>query len=182
MSAANAAARKRRAPNAILESTPRPNMPSSQPVSNVGLTLPQVIALIDKRLITLENHVKDNHLQVDSRSTTTTSDQTVSEVQMLFSQQLSEITEEFNSRYAILAEEIDGMKNMLLKLHSYTLEVNKTLMEERIRILSDVEKPQALCELAVQDLAENIGFSLSETISLSEPIDTELFEMEDNTI
>jgi hypothetical protein len=64
------------------------------------------------------------------------------------------------------------MKNMLLKLQSYTMEVNKTLLEERIRILSDVEKEPIVSELTVQDLAENIGFSLAETI------DTERFEME----
>ena len=94
---------------------------------------------------------------------------------MFFSQQLSEITEEFNSRYAILAEEIDNVKSMLLKLQTYTMEVNKTLLEERIRILSDVEKAPTITELAVQDLAENIGFSISDKI------DTERFALADCT-
>jgi hypothetical protein len=176
MSAANAAARKRRAPNAIVD-PPRPSTPSSTQPPAAGLTLQQVIALIDKRLITLENHVKEQ--SVNPQPTSNGGDQVnhklAMEQQMFFSQQLAELTEEFNSRYSILAEEIDNMKNMLLKLQSYTMEVNKTLLEERIRILSDVEKEPMVSELAVQDLAENIGFSLAETI------DTERFEMEDTT-
>lgn len=176
MSAANAAARKRRAPNAMVD-PPRPPTPTTPQPSTAGLTLQQVIALIDKRLITLENHVKEQatNPQPKSNDGNQVNHQLAMEQQLFFSQQLAEITEEFNSRYSILAEEIDNMKNMLLKLQSYTMEVNKTLLEERIRILSDVEKGPDVNELAVQDLAENIGFSLAETI------DTERFEMEDNT-
>ncbi len=174
MSAANAAARKRRAPNATVD-PPRPPTATSSQAPATGLTLQQVIALIDKRLIVLEKHVKEqsvNPQPVNNKSGDQVNHQLAMEQQMFFSQQLAEITEEFNSRYAILAEEIDNMKNMLLKLQSYTMEVNKTLLEERIRILSDVEKEPIVSELAVQDLAENIGFSLAETI------DTERFEME----
>jgi len=173
MSAANAAARKRRAPNATVD-TPRPPNASSSQAPATGLTLQQVIALIDKRLIVLEKHVKEqstNPQPVNNNLGDQVNHQLAMEQQMFFSQQLAEITEEFNSRYSILAEEIDNMKNMLLKLQSYTMEVNKTLLEERIRILSDVEK-EPVSELAVQDLAENIGFSLAETI------ETERFEME----
>ncbi len=180
MSAANAAARKRRAPNAMVD-PPRPPTPSSSQTPSAGLTLQQVIALIDKRLIVLENHVKEQSANPQPPVTTNNNSgdqinhKLAIEQQMFFSQQLAELTEEFNSRYSILAEEIDNMKNMLLKLQSYTMEVNKTLLEERIRILSDVEKEPMVSELAVQDLAENIGFSLAETI------DTERFEMEDTT-
>jgi hypothetical protein len=174
MSASNAAARKRRAPNATID-PPRPPSASSTQSPATGLTLQQVIALIDKRLIVLEKHVKDqstNPQPANNKSGDQVNHQLAMEQQMFFSQQLAEMTEEFNSRYSILAEEIDNMKNMLLKLQSYTMEVNKTLLEERIRILSDVEKEPIVSELTVQDLAENIGFSLAETI------DTERFEME----
>jgi hypothetical protein len=46
---------------------------------------------------------------------------------------------EFNDRYELLASEIQNIKDIVLKLQSYTMEVNKTLMEERVRILSDVD-------------------------------------------
>jgi hypothetical protein len=36
---------------------------------------------------------------------------------------------------------IENLKNIVLNLQSYTMEVNKTLMEERVRVLSDIEQP-----------------------------------------
>ena len=38
----------------------------------------------------------------------------------------------------LLADEINNMKDIVLKLQSYTMEVNKTLMEERINVFSDL--------------------------------------------
>ena len=61
MSQANAAARKRRAGGASLqESTPSPVQTQAQ--SKAGLTLPQVISLVDNRLTTLETSpVRSRH-------------------------------------------------------------------------------------------------------------------------
>ena len=75
-----------------------------QPPS-AGLTLPQVIALIDSRLINLEKVVPNKDL-----------------------------IEESNVRYEILAEEISNLKEIVLSLQSYTMGVNKILMEERLNI------------------------------------------------
>jgi enamine deaminase RidA (YjgF/YER057c/UK114 family) len=52
--------------------------------------------------------------------------------------QLNNIIQEYNSRFELLAEEIGNLKDIVLKLQSYTLEVNKTLMEERINVFSDM--------------------------------------------
>jgi hypothetical protein len=49
--------------------------------------------------------------------------------------------DEYNARFDIIADEIGSLKDMLLKLQAYTMDVNKTLMEERIRILSDEPTP-----------------------------------------
>jgi septation ring formation regulator EzrA len=141
MSAALAAARKRRG---TTEQVPPPpaygqnvqqqpqgqlyGQPNVKSQSSAGLTLPQVIALIDKRLIALEENVK----QSDKTETTHVDDNKVSA-------ELNAIVEEFNTRYSILAQEIDSLKDMLLKLQSFTMEVNKTLMDERIRVFSDIE-------------------------------------------
>jgi len=57
MSQANAAARKRRAGGATLQDNAVPaqtNNISQSQTPKGGLTLPQVISLVDKRLITLE--------------------------------------------------------------------------------------------------------------------------------
>jgi hypothetical protein len=37
-----------------------------------------------------------------------------------------------------LAEELNNIKDVVLKLQSYTMEINKTLLEERINVFSDL--------------------------------------------
>jgi hypothetical protein len=138
MSASLAAARKRRGvtiqePPAVAQSQ---QAQSQQPA---GLTLPQVIAVVDRRLMTLETFMKeqkDNQVQQPQV-------QQSSDVQSInadiIKTEIENMAEEFNNRYELLASEIQSIKDIVLKLQSYTMEVNKTLMEERVRILSDVE-------------------------------------------
>lgn len=142
MSASLAAARKRRG---VPSSDPAPSntinvqSPSQQPP---GLTLPQVIALVDKRLLVLESFMKDQkessppNIQFQptqlSNGSALTNDAIKTEIET--------ITEEFNDRYELLASEIQNIKDIVIKLQSFTMDVNKTLMEERIRILSDVDQ------------------------------------------
>ena len=38
-----------------------------------------------------------------------------------------------------MAVEIENLKNIVLSLQSYTMDVNKMLLEERVRFLSDTE-------------------------------------------
>jgi hypothetical protein len=45
---------------------------------------------------------------------------------------------EFSHRYDMLASELLDLKNIVMKLQSYTMDINKTLIEERIQILSDI--------------------------------------------
>lgn len=133
MSAALSSARRRRAgpetvaaPGAARQTTPQSNLPGSQqPNMGVGLTLPQVIAVVDKRLTALEEL---------SQNQPTTSEQQVPN-------NVKEILDEFASRFDIIADELAFMKDTLMKLQTYTMEVNKTLHEERIRILSDAPTP-----------------------------------------
>ena len=61
MSQANAAARKRRAGGASLQEVP-PAPVQTQAQSKAGLTLPQVISLVDKRLTTLETFMRESHV------------------------------------------------------------------------------------------------------------------------
>jgi len=46
--------------------------------------------------------------------------------------------EEFNSRFEILAHELHDMKDTIMKLQAFTMEVNKSMHDERIHILSDI--------------------------------------------
>ena len=138
MSTALASARRRRAgPEAVApapgvrQTTPQPNFPGSQQQQanmGPGLTLPQVIALVDKRLNSLEQFVQtqsSNQTQVEPRE----------EIEM------RPIIEEYNTRFDIIADELASLKDTIMKLQTYTMEVNRTLMEDRIRILSDEPTP-----------------------------------------
>ena len=53
-----------------------------------------------------------------------------------------DILNEINSRFELLAEEISNIKDIVLKLQSYTMDVNKTLLEERINVFSDLGNSQ----------------------------------------
>jgi hypothetical protein len=44
------------------------------------------------------------------------------------------VVQEFNNRFEILAFEINSMKDTILKLQTYTMDVNKMLLEERTSI------------------------------------------------
>jgi Tfp pilus assembly protein PilN len=138
MSASLAAARKRRG-----VAPPEPPVVAQSPQTQqqpAGLTLPQVIALVDKRLITLEAFMKE---QKDKplQSQVQQSNSVQSLNNDILKTEIENMAEEFNNRYELLASEIQSIKDIVLKLQSYTMEVNKTLMEERVRILSDVENP-----------------------------------------
>jgi hypothetical protein len=143
MSTALASARRRRAGPEVValapgtrQTTPNPSFPGQQPQPaapnmTTGLTLPQVIAVVDKRLISLETYVKDQQEQnANAFSSEGESDK-------LLAEEFRGMVDEYNARFDIIADEIAGMKDLIMKLQSYTMEVNKTLMQDRIRILSD---------------------------------------------
>lgn len=134
MSAALNAAKKRRG---VPPTPPTPQF--SQPVQQqaapqpVGLTLQQVVQVIDRRLIALEDFARKNaNMTSTIEKMATASGTEVPNVP----NNLTEVLEEYDSRFDILAEEIANMKNIVLSLQSYTMEVNKVLMKERIQILS----------------------------------------------
>ncbi len=129
MSQANAAARKRRAGGASLSDSPV-SVSRGAPVQETpkaGLTLPQVISLVDKRLLTLETFMRDQQQGSTIQSASSNND---------------ELADEFNTKFEMLAGEVEAIKDIVLKLQAYTMEVNKTLYEERIQMLSsDVKAP-----------------------------------------
>lgn len=132
MSQANAAARKRRAGGSSMPGAPEP-MVQQQPPAGAGLTLPQVIALVDKRLVNLETFMKETKAQATKASPS---------VQPSAPQPSSEmddaLVEEINTKFELLATEVAELKDMIVKLQSFTMEVNKKMFEERIQLLSDV--------------------------------------------
>ena len=140
MSQSLAAAKKRRASIALNEiSQPSsPNIQNIVPNMQRGLTLPQVIQIVDRRLIILEKFMNDSK----SNSGMSSPINMQSDEGIETPANLKEIIEEFDKRYEMLAEEIVNIKNIVLSLQSYTMDVNKMLLEERNRIFSEIEGSQ----------------------------------------
>ena len=96
--------------------------PSSAPAQ---MTLQQVISTVDKRLTQLETIVKSNNNNTNPNNNNESSD-------------LPLVVDEFNNRFELIVTEINSLKDIVMKLQSYTMEVNKMLVDERIHILSDL--------------------------------------------
>jgi len=143
MSRAIASARQRRA--GLTQPEPQSVPKASQEKESAsGLTLQQVIALVDIRLTKLEKFAKDtqeNGLAVGGAPKSAlkfekSSGEEVSAEGGLTD--LNEVLDDFNNRFMMLATEISQLKDVVMKLQSYTMDVNKMLLEERVNVLSDL--------------------------------------------
>ena len=144
MNNSNAAAKRRRA--GIQPTTPpMPQTQSGQSTTSQsqappgGYTLPQVIALIDTRLITLENFMKETKdatdLSVPNFSQDTSDEQAVGDNGAVFmdSKEFTDFVEDINQRFQVFADEINGMKEIVLKLQGFTMDVNKMLLDSCVK-------------------------------------------------
>ena len=138
MSRALASARQRRAgPDAA--PIPPPTQQGQQGAPTSGLTLPQVIALVDTRLVTLENFMKETQenkpsVRFDIPNDVVQGDENTDQQ----GDDITQVLSEYESRFMLLAEEIASLKDTLMKLQTYTMDVNKILLEERVNVLSDL--------------------------------------------
>ena len=107
-----------------------------QPPAGAGLTLPQVIALVDKRLVNLETFMKETKAQATKPSVQPSVPQP--SVPLPSAELDDALVEEINTKFELLATEVAELKDMIVKLQSFTMEVNKKMFEERIQLLSDV--------------------------------------------
>ena len=115
-------ARKRRV-NA--QSTPSPagfssnsnNLPTGVSGEKNQMTLAQILSIFEKRLIAVENN---NYRQVE---------ETVVSSTPAVDESLKETLDEYESRFDMLAEQITYIKDTVIKLQTFTMEVNKTLFQ-----------------------------------------------------
>ena len=86
------------------------------PAGMVGMSLPQIIQSFDNRLISLEKQTpNENKEQQDL---------------------------EIEDKMEMLVLEIENLKDMLMKLQSYTMDVNKMLLDERIAIQKSIDEQE----------------------------------------
>lgn len=135
MSSANAAAIKRRVNsipssdysqrrdvNAYNNSSSSP-VDTNVPANSGGMTMQQVISVIDNRLVFLEKNISVKDDLADSQGT--------------ISDAMSVYIEDFNSRFELLAIEIDSIKTVVMNLQSYTMDVNRRLLDDKVIVAAE---------------------------------------------
>ena len=168
MSKSNASAKQRRAfVNTPLQPQPIQSNNATPSAGTSGLTLQQVISLFDRRIINLESFVKES--KDDSNRKIKFEDEVTPNTESITN--LPEIINEFNSRFDVFAQEIGELKDIVLKLQTYTMDVNKTLMNERIHLLSDLGTMNTSVDAEVADLAiEDIPSTEDAAIESTDPV------------
>ena len=144
MSGSLASAKAKRA--GIAPTTPPPTPPQQQQQQQqqppgVRLSIPQVITMLDSRLAKLEIGARSTPAPAPAPAAAPAFDRSV--------------LEDLDAKFMMLAEEITMMKDVIMKLQAFTMDVNKTLFDERIHIMSDMNdeiKPRSV----VDDSLENI--------------------------
>ena len=172
MNNANAAAKARRA--GIKPTTPVPAAPmqgsnGQGPNGAAGLTLPQVISVIDRRLNTLETFMKETK----ENPVTISIDEDVEEgavdsAGVIVPAEFNSFVDEINNRFQMLASEIETMKNALLKLQTFTMDVNKSLLEK-----TEVIVPASVVDAIVPLPEVTVADVVSEPVSVTDSSVTE---------
>jgi len=149
MSRALAGARQRRA--GVM--APEPQVVAPQPTqanNQNGLTLPQVIALVDTRLTKLEKFMKETQETGIPVQPQVRFDIPVEQRPQGEGDNLSNVLQE--------------MKDTLMKLQTYTMDVNKLLLEERVNVLSDLGSSMTVKEDTTLQAGEIDRFSFSNPV------------------
>tara|TARA_Y100000361_G_C11157486_1_gene345102 strand:+ start:841 stop:1332 length:492 start_codon:yes stop_codon:yes gene_type:complete len=101
--------------NVISDINPPPPIPAKQ---NSSLNPRQLLNELDSRV----NLIEESLQNTDSSN----------------KPNIIDIIDEFNTRFEMMATEISDLKDTIIKLQSYTMDVNKMLLNERIQILSEI--------------------------------------------
>ena len=128
------------------QNTQQPNQKAS------GITLPQVIQLVDIRLTKLEQTVIELKTTPNSSVTKEVHFQIENTDDFVKTYEWKESIHEFEKRFEMLVEEIMNLKNIVLNLQSYTMDVNKLLMEERSRFFEELEKKEKNKQITTEEL------------------------------
>ena len=139
MSAANAAAKKRRSviPSSSSSEQPISGQPQQQQPS-AGYSLPQVIAIIDNRLVNLEKGmVEIKQSTTNSIKSLETQINNVVQNETQTGEQITIDETELGKQLDLLTKEFVDLKSIVLKLQSYTLDVVATIANRQSSIEKD---------------------------------------------
>lgn len=127
--------------------------PSTPSIPTGPMTIQQAIAITNSRLATLERSVNEQISNIDNKLQTAVSGHkggiTASSPAM----------DELYSRFDIVVNELADLKDNFTKLQTYTMEVNRILMEDHLRNLktntADIEYPSFLTASAVAPMSDS---------------------------
>lgn len=128
-----------------------PENPTAEKKENVKtLTMTEMITLLNSRVVALEK---------GTNQTTGANNENTA-------QELRSLADEINIRFELFANEIANLKDTVMKLQTYTMDVNKMLVNERIQILSNVERTEVEePEMHDLDASMNNVFSNSDNVT-----------------
>ncbi len=143
--------------------------PSTPPVPTGPMTIQQAIAFTNSRLATLERSVNEQISNIDNKLQTTISGNKGGIVAS------SPAMDELYSRFDIVVNELADLKDNFTKLQTYTMEVNRILMEDYLRNTktntTDIEYPSFLTAAAAPEIStaqECVAVSSEETQPVEE--------------
>jgi hypothetical protein len=178
MSSSLASAKRRRA--GIQSSTPTPSQiqqpqqpqqpqQTQQPVSvnqRARMSLPQLINSMEARIKALEsNKPVDDVSNKEETKQELSFDVTNPNTGEIKKMTLGDYMTDMDNKFFMLAEEITNMKEIVMKLQSFTMEVNKVLHEERVRILSEMPEKVIIAEDNITE--DNIDENLKTTENIN---------------
>jgi hypothetical protein len=92
------------------------------------MSLPQLLNNFESRLKAMETSKTDNNMSFNVKDPETGVNRKMS---------FADYMTDMDNKFFMLADEITSIKDIVVKLQCFTMEVNKTLMEERVRILDN---------------------------------------------
>lgn len=133
MSNSLASAKRRRAnmqPETTSTPNPGPSQPQPQSQQN-KMTIPAYLSLLESRLLQLEKRVdgSDGTTLIVEMDTPDGAKNTM---------KITDYMEDMDKRFHMLAEEITNMKDIVLSLQRYTMEVNQNLLNQMTSMQSPV--------------------------------------------
>lgn len=126
MSQGNAAAIRRRVRNQegqpISSFDPSVSTTDTPPNTNSVIPVEDAFKMINTKIFTLEKKMETSLSGTNTDSS------------------IMDVLEEYNARFDLIAAELGELKETILKLQTFTMDVNKTLFDERVQVLGEVNK------------------------------------------
>lgn len=141
-SSALSSAKNRRASNNTNDNMTRNNNNNNPQIPRTPININTFFQAMNTRISKLEqNYLNNNNNNNQIQNINNTID-----------------SEEINTRFDIIVNEIADIKDMLLKLQTFTMEVNKALYDDRINVLTNIDNNSLEINNS-EDLDKNVFIS-----------------------